>query len=164
MEDSIINVPLLAKRAQQYAPLVLRISMAVVFLYFGIAQLRHPEGFIGWLPKEVELLPISPRTFVVLNGGFETFFGTMLLLGLYARLSAFLLGAHLFGIAMSIGWTEIGVRDFGLALATLVIVLLGAGPLNLSAIFDPPGSEVDPAEEIRRGISSPTSNPPPPTV
>ncbi len=142
MEETIINKEALVKKAYAYGPFVLRVALATVFLYFGISQLRHPELFIGWLPAEVASLPISPRTFVILNGGFETFFGTLLAVGLFTRLSAFLLGAHLLGIAFSIGFTEIGVRDFGLAAATLVIVMIGSGPLSLETIFRPLGERL----------------------
>jgi uncharacterized membrane protein YphA (DoxX/SURF4 family) len=111
--------------------LVVRIGLSIVFLYFGISQLRNPEAFIGWLPKEVSLLPFEPRTFVVLNGGFETFFGTLLLIGLYTRIAALLLGMHLLGITFTIGWTEIGVRDLGLALATISISLWPRLPCSM---------------------------------
>ena len=130
-----IDTEVLARLGAYYAPFVLRVSLALVFLYFGISQLAHPETFVGWLPKEVSMIPISPRTFVALNGGFETFFALMLMLGIIPRLSALLLGGHLLGITLTIGFTEIGVRDFGLAIATLVIVLTGAGPLRYDSLF-----------------------------
>lgn len=105
--------------------------MAIVFLYFGFSQLRHPDLFIGWLPSEVSLLPISARTFVILNGAFEVFCGTLLFVGLFARVSALLLGIHLLSISFTIGFSEIGVRDFGLSLATIAIALLGPGAYAL---------------------------------
>ncbi len=132
---TIINYEELKRVAPLYAPFFLRIALACVFLYFGISQLRHPEAFIGWLPAEVAQLPLSPRTFVILNGGFETFFATLLLLGLFTRTSALLLGMHLLGITLTIGFTEIGVRDFGLSIATLVLVLSGPGQHSLQNYF-----------------------------
>jgi uncharacterized membrane protein YphA (DoxX/SURF4 family) len=138
-----IDLDELSRLGATYGPLVLRVSLAIVFLYFGIAQLRNPESFIGWLPGEIEFLYayITPRTFVVLNGGFETLCGTLLLIGLFTRISALLLGGHLLGITITIGLTEIGIRDFGLALATFVIVMIGAGPWSLESLFDPVESE-----------------------
>ena len=120
-------------------PSVLRVSLSIVYLYFGISQLIRPETFIGWLPPEVALIPISPRSFVVLNGGFEVFFGTLLFLGLYRRLSAFLLGTHLMGITFTIGFTEIGMRDFGLAASTLAIVLISEDRFSLDQRFGAAG-------------------------
>jgi uncharacterized membrane protein YphA (DoxX/SURF4 family) len=117
------------------AYLMLRIGLSIVFLYFGISQLINPESFIGWLPKEVSLLPIPPRAFVVLNGGFEVFFGTMLLIGIFRKLSALLLGTHLFFITLSIGFTEIGIRDLGLSLAALSLVFFQEDYLELENIL-----------------------------
>lgn len=109
---------------EKYAPVILRIGIAAVFLYFGISQLVTPEAFIGWLPKEVSMLPISPRTFVILNGGFEILAGSLLALGMFRRIAALLLGLHLLGITFTIGFTEIGMRDLGLSIATLTIVMI----------------------------------------
>jgi uncharacterized membrane protein YphA (DoxX/SURF4 family) len=123
--------------SDDYAKLLLRAGLAGVFLYFGIQQLMHPEPFIGWLPSSAELVPLSGRTLVVLNGGFETFFGLLLLLGIFRRTSAFLLGAHLFGIGLTIGFTDIGIRDFGLALATLSLSLIKTDSLGFDGfMFD----------------------------
>ncbi len=63
---------------------------------------------------------------IFFNGLFETFFGTLLAIGFYTRLSALLLGLHLFTIIINLGYNDIAVRDFGLALITLSITLRGA--------------------------------------
>ena len=104
-----------------------RISLALVFLYFGISQLTSPEQFVGWLPAEATLFPFSDTTLIILNGGLELFAGILLLLGLFSRLAALILGLHLLAITISIGYTEIGVRDFGLAIATIALSLTGPG-------------------------------------
>jgi len=121
------------EHGKKWAPFILRMGLAFVFLYFGVSQLRNPDSFIGWLPKEVSLLPLTPRTFVLLNGAFELLFGSMMALGLYTRISAFLLGAHLIGIAFTIGWNEIGVRDLGLALSTIALSIWPTIPFSLDA-------------------------------
>jgi len=123
------------RRLKTYAPLVLRIGMAAVFLYFGITQLMRPEAFVGWLPPEANLIPLPATTLVALNGGFETLFGTLLLLGLFRRISALLLGMHLMMITITIGLTDIGVRDFGLAVAAISIALTETDNLSLDTFF-----------------------------
>jgi len=117
------------------APTVLRISLSLVFLYFGFTQLQRPETFIGWLPAEAALIPLSARTLIVLNGSFEVIAGIALFIGIYTRLSSALLGLHLLAITISIGYTEIGVRDFGLALAALSIALFGADKMCLETFL-----------------------------
>ena len=57
--------------------------------------------------------------------------GTLMLVGLYTRVSSFILALHLFGIAFSIGFNSLGIRDFGLAFATLVVFLNGVDELCL---------------------------------
>ena len=133
-----INYIKINKILDKYFPFVLRAGLAIVFLYFGINQLIHPQFFVGWLPKEVSLLPLSPIKFVILNGGFEVLFGSLLLLGIYRRVSALLLGLHLLGITYTIGFTEIGIRDLGLAIATLVIAMIKDDFFSLDYLFKKP--------------------------
>ncbi len=115
--------------------LTLRIGLSIVFLYFGISQLIRPESFIGWLPAEARLVPIPPRIIIILNGGFEVFFGTLLLIGLFRKISAFLLGTHLLFITFSIGFTEIGIRDLGLSLAAISLGLWNENYLEIEAFL-----------------------------
>jgi len=132
---TMTNWAAIGDRARNVAPLIARVGLALVFLYFGFSQLRDPTSFLGWLPAEVSLLPISPTTFVLLNGAVEVFFGTLLLLGIYTRLSAALLGLHLLGIAVSMGFTQTGVRDAGLSIATIAIALYGPDKYGLDWRF-----------------------------
>lgn len=111
---------------KKYAPVVLRVAVAVLFLWFGFSQAFSPLDWTSFLPKWVSNLPISSINFVYLNAGFEIIFGFLLLLGLFTRLSALLLGLHLLGIAFSLGYSALAVRDFILAIATLSVFLRGA--------------------------------------
>ena len=124
---------------KDYAPVVVRIGISLVFLWFGLHELTDAASFVGWLPDfitnphgmmmggmQMMHVNFTPLRFVYGNGIFEVVFGLLLLLGLFTRVSAFLLGIHLLGIAFSIGYNEIGVRDFGLTLATFSIFLYGA--------------------------------------
>jgi hypothetical protein len=44
-----------------------------------------------------------------------------MIIGLYTRTSSLILSIHLLLIAFSQGYTPIGIKDFGLSLATLVV-------------------------------------------
>lgn len=118
-------------KLEKSGPIVLRIGLALVFLWFGFSQLFNPAQWTGFLPSFLGLLPISLVKFVLLNGWFEIIGGVMIFLGAYTRPVALLLALHLFGITLTIGWNALGVRDFGLAVATLVIFMQGAGNLSL---------------------------------
>lgn len=105
-----------------YAPVLLRVSLALLFLWFGIGQLVDPESFVSYVPSWV---PLDIFTAVLLNGIFETIFGLLLLLGLFTRVVAIVLGLHLIGIAISLGYNDLAWRDMALALATFAVALHG---------------------------------------
>ena len=129
------------ERVRPYAPLVVRIGVALVFLWFGINQLLFPSDFLGYLPSWVVMdeagfghvlftlvhLAVGEHVGLLLafNGVFEMVFGLLLLVGLFTRVSALLLSLHLFGIMVSLGYNDIAVRDFGLVAATFSVFLYG---------------------------------------
>lgn len=117
-------------KIQKFAPVVLRVGIAVVFFYFGFSQLLEPSKWISFLPSWTSMLPISEIKFVLVNGLFEVIGAFLLLFGAYTRIIALLLALHLFGITFSLGLSPIAVRDFGLSIATLCICLFGAGRLS----------------------------------
>jgi uncharacterized membrane protein YphA (DoxX/SURF4 family) len=120
---------------KKFAPILVRIAMALVMLWFGSQQLLHAGNFTAYLPDWTSKLPISDITFVHLNGWFEVTFGLLLLAGFYTRIVALLLGLHVLGIATTFGLTELGVRDFGLACSTLSIFLNGPDVWSLDRVF-----------------------------
>lgn len=110
----------------RYAPSVLRLGMAAVILWFSTQQFIHPDAWVAYVPDgALSLTGLSAGTLVFLNGLFELIFGLMLLIGWQTRISAVLLSLHLLDIMYVVGYGEIGVRDFGLALATLSIAMQG---------------------------------------
>lgn len=126
---------------KEYAPIILRIGLSIVFLWFGISQLINPESFIGYVPEflydhpndmnhehPLQLahnLPLTSHMIIMGNGAFETIFGLLLLLGMFTRISALLLAIHLLIITIGLGYNDIAVRDFGLVIATISIFLNG---------------------------------------
>lgn len=111
--------------SKELAPAILRISLALVFLYFGIVQLNDPSSWSSYVPEFLDVPGISSNNLVALNGLVEITLGLFLICGLYTRFASLILSLHLFGIALSIGFSPLGVRDFGLAFATLSIFFSG---------------------------------------
>ncbi|MDO8657005.1 MAG: DoxX family protein [Nanoarchaeota archaeon] len=109
---------------QKYAPILLRLALSFVFLWFGLNQLFDAETFRGYLP-EFLLASEYGITIIVLNGIFETVLGILLAIGLFTRVVSFVLGLHLIGIAVGLGYNDIAIRDIGLALATFSITIGG---------------------------------------
>ena len=111
------------------AAVVLRYAITVLFLWFGMSEILNPEAWTVWLPEWFVMIPLDPVTFMWANGVFEVTFAVLLGLGLFTRFVASVLALHLFSIAVSLGYNDVGVRDFVLGLATLSIGLRGADPL-----------------------------------
>lgn len=111
------------RAVEPYAHDVLRVGIAILFLWFGMSQLLSPADWVSWLPAWSSAIPLSQTQLVLLNGGFETVFGAFVALGLFVRISALLLALHLFLIAFEIGYSPIGVRDLSLAVSTLSLAL-----------------------------------------
>ncbi len=116
---------------KDYSTLILRISLALVFLYFGFSQALTPDNWTGYLPGFMTNTIITPTNIVVMNGIMEIVLGIFLAIGLFTKFASLLLGLHLIGIAATIGFNPLGVRDFGLAAATLSLFFSGAGKWSI---------------------------------
>ena len=114
---------------------LLRITLSLVFLYFGYQQVTSPDNWIGFIPEFLTNSFLSPNNFVMFNGIMELSLGIFLIIGLYTRFSSFILSIHLLGIAASIGISPIGIRDFGLTIATFVVFLNGVDNYCLDKKF-----------------------------
>ncbi len=110
---------------QKYSAPVLRIAMCLVFLWFGINQVLKPGMWETYIPEFITNMGINATYMVYANGVFEICASILLAIGIFVRPVALLLSLHLFGIAALMGFTAIGVRDFGLSLATFTIFLHG---------------------------------------
>ena len=101
---------------------IIRYAMCLVFLWFGVNQLTHPASWVAFLPQWTGYFPIPGEMLIRLNGWFEVIFALLLAAGVYTRIAAFLLGAHLLVIALDVGGA-IGVRDAGLSITTMSLAL-----------------------------------------
>lgn len=122
--------------SKDLAPVVLRVSLALVFLYFGFSQIYSLDKWVSFVPEFAILSGMTANNIVMINGVLELILGSFLIIGLYVRFSALILSLHLFGIAISIGFTPLGVRDFGLAFATFVVYLFGPDNYTIDNKFN----------------------------
>lgn len=102
---------------------ILRIGLALVFVWFGSQQLMDPSGWTRLVPDFVESV-ISKDKFIIANGLFDLIGGILLLLNVWVRWVAVLLAVHLFSIAINFGFSGNGVRDLGLGMASLALSFL----------------------------------------
>ena len=108
----------------EYSRIFTRIAISLVFIWFGINQIINPNNFMEYLSSFI-LLSTYAKTFIYLNGIFELILGAFLILGLFTRITALVLGINLIGIILGLGYNDVAVRDFGLMLITLAIFLGG---------------------------------------
>ncbi|MBI5065158.1 DoxX family membrane protein [Candidatus Woesearchaeota archaeon] len=108
-----------------FGKLVLKVSLALLLLWFGISQVSDAKSWLGWISPSVErLIPFDLGTFVLINGSFEIILGLVLLLGFFPKLASLITFLHIFGIALSLGYNDIAIRDFALALSALALFFL----------------------------------------
>lgn len=105
-----------------YAPAVLRVGIAFVFLWFGWTTVADPAGWTGLVPAWTSFLG-DPVTLVRLHGIFEFVFGLLLLLGIKTRIVAALLLLNLLHTLTLLSWGPILVRDIGISMALLSLAL-----------------------------------------
>ena len=111
---------------------VLRAGLAGVLLWFGTQQLIASDDWIGYVPDWMASFgAVSPAVIVLVNGSVEIICGLLILLGVFTRLAALLMGLHLIMIAISLGNNATAVRDWGLAFSFLGLALTGGGALSL---------------------------------
>ena len=106
---------------------ILRFGLATVFIWFGVSQLFNPTEWIGWVPVwAMELPGLSDMTILKINAFVEIVGGALLAFGIYTRVVAAVLAAHVALITYEVGYNAIGIRDLGLTAATLSLVFLSS--------------------------------------
>lgn len=118
------------EKYKKYAPVILRAGVALVFLWFGFTNI-FTDKLAGYIPDFIISMNINASTVLLLNGIFEVIFGILLLLGLYTKLSSFLLGLHVLLIIPSIGYNAIAIRDIAIIIVCISIFLNGADRYSL---------------------------------
>ena len=117
---------------KDYSIPIIRISLALVLLWFGIDEIINPENWFGYIPSWLtSILPLDIGTFIIMNGIFEIIVGFLLLIGLHTRIIAFIAALHLLSITIAVGYNDIAVRDFGLTLMAVSLIFSGAGIFSL---------------------------------
>ncbi len=123
------------EKYKEYAPVIVRYGVGIVFFLLGLDQMLTPEKWLAWLPPFVSNLPLTGATFFFMTGIFNTIVGILLLLGIFTRIAAIFASLHLIGVLFSIGYNDIAVRDIGLLLAAFSVFLHGTDKLCLERKF-----------------------------
>lgn len=111
----------------KYSNLILRISLAIVFFWFGIDKFFHPDYWVNaWVPQSVilfaESLKLRSADVVYISGVFEVLVATSLVTNIFVALFSSLAVMFLASIMLFHGISEILVRDIGLMGAFLSLI------------------------------------------
>lgn len=103
--------------------LILRIGLAVTFLWIGVLILKQPEAWGGYLqPWAAELLPVPIEQAMMGTAVMDIIIGAMLLFSPLVGIAALVGSIHLIVILVMSGITDITVRDIGILAGTLAIM------------------------------------------
>ena len=106
------------------ARLLLRLGLAFAFLYAGIASLREPFNWVGYLPS-VLTSHVHATTVLKITAIYELLLAAWLLLGRYVRHAALLTALTLAGIIVANPHAlDITFRDISLLVAALALFVL----------------------------------------
>ncbi|OGW68638.1 MAG: hypothetical protein A2036_03225 [Omnitrophica bacterium GWA2_50_21] len=119
-----------------WSVLLTRVGLGVVFFWFGLDKCLDPDTWQGWVPVFIQnRLPISMNMFLVGQGVVEAVLGLLLVAGFLTRLASFLCCVILTGIIYFSGFNEVTVRDFGLLVMAVSIVISGPKSISLDQKF-----------------------------
>lgn len=103
---------------------ILRIGLAVTFLWIGVLIIRNPEAWGGYLqPWAAGLLPIPLAQAMMGTAILDIAIGVFLLINFLPWLAAFIGAVHLAIILIVSGITDITVRDIGLLTGALAVAI-----------------------------------------
>ncbi len=109
---------------KKYAPLVARLGIGFVFIWFGWSGITNPQMWMSLVPAWTGTFA-SAHTLVLLHGWFELIFGILLFAGFWIRITSALLFINLFHTLFLVGYGAILIRDIGLCALTLTVFLWG---------------------------------------
>lgn len=111
----------------QISHLILRLSLAAVFLWFGIDKFFHPAYWLNaWMPHFIinfgATLHISANALVYSVGVIELLIGISLVSNMFINFFAPIAAVFLIIISLFYGFNEVLVRDVGLIGGLLALV------------------------------------------
>ena len=115
-----------------YGPVILRISLGIFLLWFGVWQVASPDNWASYVPGWADAVA-NTTLLIAANGVFEIALSLLLLSGFIVRVAAFIAFIHVLFIAINLGYNDVMVRD--LALAAGFFAVFFNGPDRLSKTF-----------------------------
>lgn len=111
----------------RYSNLALRLSLAIVFFWFGIDKFFHPDYWVNaWVPQSVaslvENFKLRSVDIIYVSGVFEVLVATSLVTNMFVAFFSTLAVLFMASIMFFHGLSEVLVRDIGLMGAFLSLI------------------------------------------
>lgn len=114
---------------------ILRVGMAITFIWIGVLILKSPESWGGYLqPWAVKLLPVPVSTALISTAILDILIGILLLIDQLTFAAALVGAIHIVIVLSTSGITDITIRDIGL-LAGAIALLIESTPISLRQYF-----------------------------
>lgn len=115
---------------------ILRVGLAITFLWIGILIFKNPEAWGGYLqPWAAGLLPIPIAQAIIGTAILDIIIGAFLFFNFLPWLATLVGAIHLIIVLTVSGITDITVRDIGLLAATLALMIDSLPPQVLNKII-----------------------------
>jgi hypothetical protein len=102
---------------------ILRVGLAITFLWIGILILKQPEAWGGYIaPWAARLLPVPIEQAMMGTAVLDIVIGIFLLVDSFVWIAAGVAALHLVLILTVSGITDITVRDIGILAAALALM------------------------------------------
>lgn len=102
---------------------ILRVGLAITFIWIGILILKTPEAWGGYLrPWAARLLPIPLAKAMLGTAILDIAIGAMLLINSFVWFAALIGALHILVVLAVSGITDITVRDIAIFAATIALV------------------------------------------
>ena len=102
---------------------ILRVGLAITFLWIGILILKQPDAWGGYLqPWAMNLLIVPLEQAMIATAFLDIVIGFLLLIDFFVWPAALIAGLHLIIVLVVSGITDITVRDIGLLAGTLALM------------------------------------------
>lgn len=108
----------------QLSFLILRIGLAITFIWIGILILQVPENFGAFIqPWAQKLLPTPLRETMIATGFLDIGIGILLLVPRIYWIGGLLGTVHLLVVIVTSGINDVTVRDIGLLAAAIAVTI-----------------------------------------
>jgi uncharacterized membrane protein YphA (DoxX/SURF4 family) len=118
---------------------LVRLGVGFVFVALGADKVASPAGWTTFIPPDVqrslEDRAIAPADLMWALGFAEAILGLHLLIGLFTRIAAAATVLVLAAVIAALGWGGLAIRDLGLLLCALAVVVHGGGPWSLDRLL-----------------------------